>query len=30
MAEKTMYKRKKIFGFADEYEYEDFDEEFED
>ena len=30
MAEKTMDKLKKIFGFADEYEYEDFDEEFED
>ena len=30
MAEKTMDKLKKIFGFADEYEYEDFDEDFED
>lgn len=29
MAEKTMDKLKKIFGFADEYEYEDFDDEFE-
>ena len=29
MAEKTMDKLKKIFGFADEYEYEDFDKEFE-
>ncbi len=29
MAEKTMDKLKKIFGFADEYEYEDFDDDFE-
>ena len=29
MAEKTMDKLKKIFGFADEYEYEDFEDEFE-
>lgn len=27
MAEKTMDKLKKIFGFADEYEYEDYDDE---
>ncbi|MBU5669040.1 cell division protein SepF [Peptoniphilus sp. MSJ-1] len=30
MAEKTMDKLKKIFGFAEDYEYEDFDDEYTD